>query len=289
MPLEIQSSNAFSVTSLPNLQPVANNVIQANLQQGVALMTQGLLEMVTGGGIGLGGPVNVPSIFSSAVGNAGGSGGSFVPFPNTVAPANVSPISPFVFQSAPTVTSAAPVARAAGPSPLQASDGNAELQQSLELLYRNSPTSRALMDVAAANGVRIRVDTTGNRNILGFYDPNTNEIVVGNPQNLSTIVHELTHAVTRNNGNSLTEEGLADVIGEIGAAEARGIPLSQIQSRLPQTFLRDLPLYLRQNLRNDNGQLNALNQIFQQAGVGQITQTLAQILPFNQVDDVRNG
>jgi hypothetical protein len=131
---------------------------------------------------------------------------------------------------------------------------NPQLQQSLNLIATD-PEGQRLLAEAQRRGVSISVDNTGDPNVLGSFNPRTNQIIIGNPNNLKTIVHELVHSVTPEDGNSQTEEGLANVVGR--RIEAR---LFGRQPENPQvTFNNTLPNYTQ--LRPTNDILNSLNRL----------------------------
>ena len=88
---------------------------------------------------------------------------------------------------------------------------NADLQNSLSAIAADEE-GQILLQQAEARGVKIQV---GNLppNVNGQFDPNTNTITVKDPNNIKTLAHELVHAATPENGNSLAEEGAADEVG----------------------------------------------------------------------------
>lgn len=120
------------------------------------------------------------------------------------------------------------------------------LQNSLNLIATD-PEGQKLLAEAQKRGVTIKVANTGDRNVLGAFDPRTNSITIGNGNNIKTIVHELVHATTSQDGNSQTEEGLANVVGKRVESRLRGIPLEDPTT----TFNNTLPNYTNLN-RNNN-------------------------------------
>lgn len=123
---------------------------------------------------------------------------------------------------------------------------NQRLQESLDLI-RQDPEGSRLLAEAERRGVRISPGNPGGSNILGVFNPNNNSIIVRDPSNIKTIIHELVHATTPEDGNSRTEEGLANVVGDRVA--------SRIQGRTPGNpsaiFNNTLGLY--PELRGRNG------------------------------------
>jgi hypothetical protein len=112
------------------------------------------------------------------------------------------------------------------------------LARSLQAISRD-PEGGVLLAEAARRGVSIQVGNTGGPNINGFFDPNTNRIVVGDGRNIKTIAHELVHAVTEGDGNSKDEEGSAEVIGRRIESRITGRPLENPRS----TFVEKQLLY----------------------------------------------
>lgn len=129
------------------------------------------------------------------------------------------------------------------------SRGNAQLQNSLDKI-ENDPVGSVLLAKARENGVKIRVGDTGGSNILGLFNPNTNEIVVRDPNNIKTIVHELGHAATPQDGNSQEEEGIVEAIGrDVVSRIETGRSLSN--NELQQIANQKRTLYRELNRSND--------------------------------------
>lgn len=87
----------------------------------------------------------------------------------------------------------------------------------------NTPTGQKLMQNAADRGVNIQFLPDNGDNVKGLFDPTSNTITVENgtqEEMVETLAHELVHAATPENGNSLNEEYMAFVTGEKVAQEA---------------------------------------------------------------------
>ncbi|MEW5822545.1 MAG: DUF6782 family putative metallopeptidase [Cyanobacteriota bacterium] len=88
---------------------------------------------------------------------------------------------------------------------------------------KKSATGRKLLQEAEKRGVKIEFKPDNGDSKMGQYNPNTNTITVesGNMEKMvETLGHELVHATTRENGNSMNEEKSAFIIGEKIAQEA---------------------------------------------------------------------
>lgn len=92
---------------------------------------------------------------------------------------------------------------------------NAEDSEALErslAAIAEDPDGARLLEAARQNGVTIRVGSPSNDpNVRGVFTGD--EIIVRDPRNIKTIVHELVHAATPHDGNSKEEEGIAEVVG----------------------------------------------------------------------------
>lgn len=117
-------------------------------------------------------------------------------------------------QAAKTLQKAAATQNAAG------APGNGN--QVLDTIAK-SPTGLKLLQQAQQAGVKINFAPDKGDGVNGFYDPNNNSITV-HAKDLETmtetLAHELYHAVTKGNGNSIEEEKAAFAIGEQVAGEA---------------------------------------------------------------------
>ncbi len=87
---------------------------------------------------------------------------------------------------------------------------NADLRNSLAAIAED-PDGARLLEAVQAKGIRIRVGDPGGPEVQGLFTGN--EIIVRDPRNVKTLVHEMVHAATNGDGNSKSEEGRADVIG----------------------------------------------------------------------------
>jgi hypothetical protein len=76
-------------------------------------------------------------------------------------------------------------------------------------------------------------------------------IVVSDPDNIKTIVHELVHATTAQDGNSKEEEGIADVIGSRVANRLGGSSAGGLGGSDQQIFINKQRLYPNLNQTNN--------------------------------------
>jgi catechol 2,3-dioxygenase-like lactoylglutathione lyase family enzyme len=76
-------------------------------------------------------------------------------------------------------------------------------------------------------------------------------IVVRDPSNIKTIVHELVHAVSTQDGNSKQEEGIADAIGSRVASRTGGAAVGALAGSERQIFLNKQEFYPDLNANND--------------------------------------
>ncbi len=112
----------------------------------------------------------------------------------------------------------APVAvRDVAPGNIDTSDlgaNNATLQANLDKIAQD-PEGAKLLAEAQRQGLSIEVGDPGGPNVQGvaISRGNSTKIIVRDPNNVKTIVHELVHAATSQDGNSQHEEGIADTIG----------------------------------------------------------------------------
>ncbi len=91
---------------------------------------------------------------------------------------------------------------------------NATLQATLDKIAQD-PEGAKLLAEAQRQGLSIEVGDPGGPNVAGvaISRGNNTRIIVRDPNNVKTIVHELVHAATSQDGNSQHEEGIADAIG----------------------------------------------------------------------------
>ncbi len=133
----------------------------------------------------------------------------------------------------------------------------AQLQRSLDLIAQD-PEGQKLLQEAKNRGVTIEAGDPGGPGVNGvtFSQGDKSHIIVKDPTNIKTLVHELVHAVSTEDGNSQHEEGLANVIGERVAARAtgqgQGVDVNTI-------YQRTLPLYTE--LQRVNGIEQSLGRL----------------------------
>lgn len=177
---------------------------------------------------------------------------------NTVTPASIiiAPVSTTATSSVPT----GPVTIVPGTDPGVAAIPMLEQQnitgantaplQSLINQLATDPVGRLELALAKKNGVQIQYTSTGDPNILGDYQPSTNTITI-NPSGttqLKTLAHELVHAATPSDGDSILEEGIANIVGTQVAARIQGTVAPDPNQVLQQT----IPIYQNAGLPNDN-------------------------------------
>jgi hypothetical protein len=179
-------------------------------------------------------------------------------------------------------------ATAGGNQALPATANLNQLQQSLNpnndpalaeliTLSAQDPEVAILMNDAAANGVTVRFGET-EPNVNGFFQPtgnNTGFIVLSDRlrnsptlEALPTLIHEMVHAATSENANSLLEEGVAEAFAETKAAELRNA-FNVVPGRtfalpdVPALIQQRMNLYARlePELREDNGILGDLQRM----------------------------
>lgn len=103
----------------------------------------------------------------------------------------------------------------------QKAKNNTNATTNAEEILKDSPTGMKLLEEAKNNGTKIIFDK-GEEGVNGYFDPNNNTIHIhanGSEDQAETLAHELLHATTAENGNSLEEEKEAFKIGESVAAE----------------------------------------------------------------------
>lgn len=172
------------------------------------------------------------------------------------------------------------VPNAAGPT-LTNIGGNPQLERSLSAIA-SDPEGAKLLAAARAKGVTIEV---GDPSVSGLgaadasrsncptcqqaaADGNTvingvtisrgdqSRIIVRDPNNIKTIVHELVHAVSTGDGNSLDEEGIADVVGSRVANRLGGAAVGGLSGSERQIFINKQQFY--SGLSQSNGIANTL-------------------------------
>jgi hypothetical protein len=134
------------------------------------------------------------------------------------------------------------------------SNGNQTLQQSLQAIA-SDPEGRILLSKAQERGVKIQAGETGAPNVLGKFETGSNTITVKDPSNVKTLVHELVHATTPEDGNSQKEEGLANVIGNRVESRLKGTAPENPNQIINQT----IPLY--PDLQGSNNIINSLSKL----------------------------
>jgi len=94
--------------------------------------------------------------------------------------------------------------------------------------------------------------------INGITIPGTKTIIVSPnaPEFDKTVSHELVHAATEADGNSQTEEGMADVIGYRIASRIDGTPEPGSEQEIFQNKIASYP-----NLNGSNDIINSLLQL----------------------------
>ncbi|MEW5820357.1 MAG: DUF6782 family putative metallopeptidase [Cyanobacteriota bacterium] len=128
----------------------------------------------------------------------------------------------------------------------------------MEALKR-SATGQKLLAEAEKRGVKIQFAADNGDNTMGQYNPNNNTITVesGNIEKMTEVLaHELVHATTKDNGNSMQEEKLAFQIGEKVAGEA-GVNYNPHDASYWNNHVNKA----YSGLSNDNGIMNALNAL----------------------------
>lgn len=88
---------------------------------------------------------------------------------------------------------------------------------------KRSATGQKLLAEAEKRGVKIEFKANNGDSTMGQFNPNNNTVTVENAsleQMVETLAHELVHASTKENGNSMQEEKSAFIIGEKVAEEA---------------------------------------------------------------------
>jgi hypothetical protein len=115
-----------------------------------------------------------------------------------------------------------------------------QLLNSLNTIAQD-PEGRVLVQQALKNGVTFSAGNTGASNVLGEFTPGNNHIVVGNPNDIKTLVHEMVHAASKQDGNSQLEEGIANVIGDRVSARLAGRAASNNAQNILSTTARLYP------------------------------------------------
>lgn len=131
---------------------------------------------------------------------------------------------------------------------------------------QKSQTGRKLLAEAEKRGVKIEFKPDNGDSTMGQYNPNTNTISVehGNIEKMTEVLgHELLHATTAENGNSMKEEKMAFIMGEQIAQEA-GVnknphDASYWNNHVDRAYT---------GLKNDNGIMSALQALDLAAGQG---------------------
>jgi hypothetical protein len=132
------------------------------------------------------------------------------------------------------------------------------------------PEGAKLLNAAKANGYSIEVGDPSKYasgqgdadSIYGVTVPDQKKIVISPnaPDFDKTVIHELVHAATQGDGDSKTEEGMADVIGYRIASRVDGTQAPGSERQIFQSKIANYP-----NLANDNHIIDALNTLGIQA------------------------
>lgn len=136
---------------------------------------------------------------------------------------------------------------------------------------QKSETGRKLLAEAEKRGVKIEFKPDNGDSTMGQYNPNNNTISVenGNIEKMTEVLaHELLHATTSENGNSMNEEKMAFIMGEQVAREA-GVDYNPHDNN----FWNNHVDKAYTGLKNDNGIMSAINALDLAAGQGTPTNT----------------
>lgn len=128
-------------------------------------------------------------------------------------------------------------------------------------LLGKSQTGMNLLQEAQRRGINIEFQQNPGNGVMGYFDPNKDTVVVhsNDPEKMTeTLAHELYHAVTKENGNSMNEELAAFLIGEQVAGEA-GVDFNPHTNKFWEDHVNRA--YGADGLAQDNGALNSLNQL----------------------------
>jgi hypothetical protein len=132
---------------------------------------------------------------------------------------------------------------------------NDALRRSIERIAQD-PEGAKLLQRAREKGLKtISVAQYDNPNLQGLYEGDKNRITVKDPNNIDTLVHELVHAATKEDGTSKEEEGLAKRIGSRVASRLTGS--REVSDASIQRDLRSFYAGLRAN----NGSTQRVRQI----------------------------
>lgn len=132
---------------------------------------------------------------------------------------------------------------------------NDALRRSIERIAQD-PEGAKLLQRAREKGLKtISVAQYDNPNLQGLYEGDKNRITVKDPNNIDTLVHELVHAATKEDGTSKEEEGLAKRIGSRVASRLTGS--RQVSEASIQRDLRSF----YGGLRSSNGVTQRVRQI----------------------------
>jgi hypothetical protein len=134
-------------------------------------------------------------------------------------------------------------------------DANAALKRSIERIAQD-PEGAKLLQRALEKGLKtISVAKYDNPNLQGLYEGDKNRITVKDPNNIDTLVHELVHAASPEDGTAKEEEGLAKRIGSRVASRLTGSrPVSE------SSIQRDLRSFYT-GLRSNNGSTQKIQRI----------------------------
>ena len=124
---------------------------------------------------------------------------------------------------------------------------------------KKSQTGRKLLQEAEKRGVNIQFKKDNGDSTMGQYNPNNKTITVeqGNIEKMTEVLgHELVHASTPENGNSMKEEKMAFIIGEKVASEA-GVN----KNPHSESYWNNHVDKAYSGLKNDNGIMSALSAL----------------------------
>lgn len=125
----------------------------------------------------------------------------------------------------------------------------------------SSATGRTLLADAEKRGVKIEFKPNNGDSQAGKYNPNTKTITVehNSLEKMTEVLgHELVHATTPENGNSMKEEKMAFIMGEKIAKEA-GVDNKPHSDAFWNNFVDNK--YKSKNLKDDNGIMSALHNL----------------------------
>jgi hypothetical protein len=240
---------------------MAPAVPSVNAGQSAVMMIQAIMGMVQGG-------------------VAGASGGSCAECSAVPCTCNTAPVDmrPMVPATAPAVATA-PIGTPAVAAPVAAQPNlmaqlkaqlnptnNAQINQMIDMSSQDADVMK-LMIAAANDGTKIKFGDTS-ANVNGFYQPGDRTITLGNKlagKNgaLDTFIHELGHAATRGDGNSLNEEARNEAFATVKADQLLG----RATPNANKIFTDTVALYKRTAGQSNLGQDNNAARAFAALGI----------------------